>query len=136
MSKKAQQTEGLAAPQEFNEEAITATETHPTPKVLVARDKFIYAAQRPTRDVTIPASGGRTRVVVVVDKDKFWSVFGRELSSRASCLTVRPKSGHVLVFDKAGEMLAKYESKADARARLKEAQVDLSTVANAHLLKD
>jgi hypothetical protein len=111
---KMNDTQTLAAPREFDENNLEAG--NQTIKVQDAR---------PTKLVRIPASGGRVQTIEVVDKEAIWSVQETELRSQAFTVTVKPRSGLVIVTDKAGKHLAKYANADQAVQKLKAAGIKI-----------
>lgn len=124
--KKAKHTNegGLAAPQEFSD---AATETAEAPPEVVAEkpDPFRIVAARPTRQVRYE-SGGKLQTATVIDKAAFFSLPQRDVALRISSIGVKPKSGHVVIYDKDGAMLAKYPDRATAAKALE--GIDLEAV--------
>jgi len=126
-------SEKLATPQEFDE---TQTGAEPAPtNTAPATAAFKVVSRQPTVIVTIPAPGGKTRQVEIVDKSAFWSMPAQDLRARGYNIMLKPKSGRVIVTDIDGRHLAKFSGGAHAASFLAQAGVDYKKLPGGEALK-
>lgn len=95
----------------------------------------VIASRPPTVELLVTQGEGRTpRRVEVLDKETAWSVPAVRLRGEARGVFVKPASGHVLVQDAKGQLLARFHSRDQALGHLRVAKVELGKIAGADKL--
>lgn len=105
-------------------ERVSGEEESPQVDEQPINTEVIVAKQVPTIQVPIRSATGKVlRVREVVDKSAIFALPGGELRGRAAIFNVRP-SGRVLIFDKNGKLLARFNDGEQAVKHLGAAKVE------------
>ena len=96
----------------------------------------VIANRPPTVEMQVTQGEGRTpRRVEVLDKETAWSVPAARLRGEARGVCVKPASGHVLVQDAKGQILARFHTREQALGHLRAVKVELGKIAGSDKLE-
>ena len=110
----------VGQPMEFDEGSIEGE----LPVVVGgSKAQLQVATEAPRKPVQIVTGGGRRVTVMVVDKAARFMVPAEQLRARWCSVAVRGASGRVLVYDRAGELLARFADLKEANQGFKEAGI-------------